>query len=160
MEHRGGKNLFTNNNLRLTLALTAITGVYINHKNIIFMSDSTTPHESSSPMMTPRLTKRKNKPPRLPLGFQLSQTPPTVLPLPSLLLRKPRDPKTIVHIFIRNASPNTPEAETYARILSAFPKSNQCISDGYLNNKGGIGRGWRAASFPIYLKAGRNTGSD
>jgi len=45
-------------------------------------------------------------------------------------------------------STKTPEAETYARIISAFPKSNKCIPGGYQNNKGGIGRLWRAASFP------------
>ena len=44
--------------------------------------------------------------------------------------------------------PDTSEAEIYAWILSAFPKSNKCVPDGYLNNKGGIGRVWRAASFP------------
>ena len=44
-------------------------------------------------------------------------------------------------------STNTPEAETYVRTLGAFPRSNKCISNVYLNNKGGIGRVWRAASF-------------
>jgi len=98
--------------------------------------------------MTPGLTKGKKTPP-LPPGFR-----PPQLALPCFrfspgfpegfaILKPSRIPA------FEMLSINTSEAETYARILSAFSDSSEWVPDGYLNNKEDIGRVWRAASFPI-----------
>jgi len=94
------------------------------------MSHCATPCEavSLSPVMIPGLTKGKQTLP-LPSDFRLSHTLalprfgfspgfPESCAIPNLLL---------IHAF-EMLSTNTPEAETYARILSAFPNHKQARS--------------------------------
>jgi len=110
------------------------------------MSPSAAPCESSSHIKTPELTKGKET--IHCRRVSSSHAGLAVLPLFSRLSRKLHDPKLSPISACEMLSTNTPEAETYVRILSAFPKPNKCVPDSYLNNKGGIGRIWRAASFP------------
>ena len=110
------------------------------------MSHSAAPFESPSHIMTPGPTKGKQT---LPLS-QVSSS--LTLALPCFRFSPG---------FPEGCTINTPEPETCAQILSAFPKSNKCVPNGYLNNKGGIGRVWRRASFPtsVWCTKGRGHGA-
>jgi len=98
------------------------------------------------PFHTPMLTKGKQTLTAAGLPA-LSCWPYRASAFPPALPKAARSQNYRAFLHVK-CFPQTCPKPKHIPVLSAFPKSNKCVPDGYLNNGGGIGRVWRAASFP------------